>query len=168
MSSFIENAFLHRSSSVPSNLPSPLRVASVGKQFGLSDSNHPLNGIKFANQCIPNFHPHSFPEYHDNLANGVPCSSASTIADMVINLQPKVAEATDSKQIRRGGSIVRPVELDAGGKLIMLFHCLFKIFAFAAYFWFWYLVNSPIRVVARSTQNMFLEGKSMDPAVSQA
>uniref|UniRef100_A0A2N9FC93 RRM domain-containing protein n=1 Tax=Fagus sylvatica TaxID=28930 RepID=A0A2N9FC93_FAGSY len=114
VSSFIENAFPHRSSSVPNNLPSPVRVASIGKQFGVCESNHSLNEIKCANQCIPGFHPHSFPEYQDSLANGVPGNSSSTIADMASNLGPRMTEGINSRQIRRMSSNIHPVELNGG------------------------------------------------------
>ena len=120
VSSFIENAFPHRSSSVPNNLPSPVGVASIGKQFGLCESNHSLNEMKFANQCIPGFHPHSFPEYNDSLANAIPCNSSSNIADMAVNLGPRMTEGIDSRQIRRANSNIHPVELNGGGKLIIL------------------------------------------------
>ena len=119
MSSFIENAFPHRSSSVPNNLPSPVRVAPIGKQFGVCESNHSLNEIKCANQCIPGFHPHSFPEYQDSLANGVPGNSSSTIADMASNLGPRMTEGINSRQIRRMSSNIHPVELNGGGELII-------------------------------------------------
>ncbi|KAE8123780.1 hypothetical protein FH972_018709 [Carpinus fangiana] len=114
VSSFIESAFPHRSSSVPNNLPSPVGVASIGKQFGLCESNHSLNEMKFANQCIPGFHPHSFPEYNDSLANAIPCNSSSNIADMAVNLGPRMTEGIDSRQIRRANSNIHPVELNGG------------------------------------------------------
>ncbi|XP_030938118.1 protein MEI2-like 1 isoform X2 [Quercus lobata] len=114
LSSFIENAFPHMSSSVPNNLPSPVGVASIGKQFGVCESNHSLNEMKFANQCIPNLHPHSFPEYHESLANSVPCNSLSTNADMAGNLGPRMTEGINSRQIHRMSSNVHPVELNGG------------------------------------------------------
>lgn len=120
MSSYVENVFPHRSSSVPNNLPSPVRVASIGKQFGICDSNQSLNEIKFSNQCIPCFHPHSFPEYLDSSVNGSPCKTSSHIADMAVNLGPKVAEGIDSRQIIKVNSNIRTIEPNVGGKL---FHC---------------------------------------------
>lgn len=141
VSSFIENAFPLRGSSIPNNLPSPVEVASIGKQFGLCESNHSLNEMKFANQCIPSFHPHSFPEYHDSLANAIPCNSSSNIVEMAVNLGPRMTEGIDSRQIHRANSNIHPVELNGGGKLIILFCSLIGAFTFAAYFRFWYLVD---------------------------
>jgi len=130
------------SSSVPNNLPSPVGVASIGKQFGVCESNHSLNEMKFANQCIPNLHPHSFPEYHESLANSVPCNSLSTNADMAGNLGPRMTEGINSRQIHRMSSNVHPVELNGGGELIILSCTLFEICTFVVgCFRFWYLVD---------------------------
>ncbi|KAF5476482.1 hypothetical protein F2P56_003233 [Juglans regia] len=114
VSSYVENVFPHRSSSVPNNLPSPVRVASIGKQFGICDSNQSLNEIKFSNQCIPSFHPHSFPEYLDGSVNGSPCKTSSHMADMAVSLGPKVAEGIDSRQIIKVSSNIRTMEPNAG------------------------------------------------------
>ncbi|XP_044502056.1 protein MEI2-like 1 isoform X2 [Mangifera indica] len=90
------NAFTesHQSSSVPNNLPSPARVASIGKHFGLHEANHSLEEMKFNNQH-PNFHPHSFPEC-DSLANGIPYNSHSATG----NAAQKISEGLDNRHIR--------------------------------------------------------------------
>lgn len=133
VSSYVENVFPHRSSGVLNNFSSPVRVASIGKQFGICDSNQSLNEIKFSNQCIPSFHPHSFPEYLDSSVNGSPCKISSHIADMAVSLGPKVAEGIDSRKIIKVSSNIRTMEPNAGGKL---FHCpvvcLKYIFVFQA------------------------------------
>ncbi|OAY48038.1 protein MEI2-like 1 isoform X8 [Manihot esculenta] len=95
--SFIES---HLSSSVPNNLPSPLTMASIGKQFGLNESSHSMDEIMFSNQCIPSFHPHSLPEYHDSLANGVPYNSSTTIGSMAHSVGSKVTEGINSRHIQ--------------------------------------------------------------------
>ncbi|KAL5791594.1 hypothetical protein ACOSP7_000188 [Xanthoceras sorbifolium] len=89
----------HQSSSVPNNLPSPVRVASIGTQFGLREPNHSLDEVKIGNQH-PSFHPHSFPEYHDSLNHGSPYKSPSTIVDMASNVGPKITEGLDNRHIR--------------------------------------------------------------------
>lgn len=60
----------HQSSIIANNLPSLARVTSNGKQFGLNESNHSLDEVKFGNQH-PGFHPHSLPEYHDGFMEGL-------------------------------------------------------------------------------------------------
>ncbi|KAG6686074.1 hypothetical protein I3842_11G000900 [Carya illinoinensis] len=114
VSSYVENVFPHRSSGVLNNFSSPVRVASIGKQFGICDSNQSLNEIKFSNQCIPSFHPHSFPEYLDSSVNGSPCKISSHIADMAVSLGPKVAEGIDSRKIIKVSSNIRTMEPNAG------------------------------------------------------
>ncbi|XP_031277248.1 protein MEI2-like 1 isoform X2 [Pistacia vera] len=88
----------HQSSSVPNTLPSPARVASIGKTFGLHEANHSLDEMKFNNQH-PNFHPHSLPEY-DSLANGIPYNSPGTIG----NVGQKITEGLDNRHNIRGVS----------------------------------------------------------------
>ncbi|XVF49512.1 hypothetical protein PTKIN_Ptkin04bG0018700 [Pterospermum kingtungense] len=94
----------NRSSSVPINLASPARVAPIGKQLSLRDPNHCLDEMKFANQGVPSFHPHSFPEYHDNLANGIAFNSSSTITDMASSVRSMMAEGLDNRHIRAASS----------------------------------------------------------------
>ncbi|KAK8530799.1 hypothetical protein V6N13_030739 [Hibiscus sabdariffa] len=50
----------------------------------------------FANQGVPNFHPHSLSKCHDCLANGIPFNSYSTIAVT----SPMMAEGLDNRHIR--------------------------------------------------------------------
>lgn len=104
----------HQSSSVPNNLPSPARVASIGKQSSLREPNHSLDEMKFGNQSIPSFHPHSFPEYHDSLANGIPYNSSSPIPDMAHNVGPMVTEGLDNRHIRGLSSNGHLMELSGG------------------------------------------------------
>ncbi|KAF2311590.1 hypothetical protein GH714_025063 [Hevea brasiliensis] len=109
--SFIES---HQSSSVPNNLPSPVTVGSVGKQFAVHESNHSMDEIMFGNQCISSFHPHSLPEYHDSLANSIPYNSASTIGGVVRSLGSKVIEGINSRHIQGVGSNGHLMELNEG------------------------------------------------------
>ncbi|XWS51503.1 hypothetical protein CRYUN_Cryun12cG0181700 [Craigia yunnanensis] len=104
----------HRSSSVPINLASPARVAPIGKQLSLREPNHSLDEMKFANQGVPSFHPHSFPEYHDSLANGIPFNSSSTITDMASSVGPMMAEGRDNRQIWGASSNGHVMEPNAG------------------------------------------------------
>ncbi|XP_022730503.1 protein MEI2-like 1 isoform X2 [Durio zibethinus] len=101
----------HRSSSVPINSASPARVAPIGKQLSLLEPNLSLDDMKFANQGVPSFHPHSFPEYHDSLANGIAFNSSSTITDMASSVGSMMAEGLDNRHIRgatSNGPLVEP------------------------------------------------------------
>lgn len=104
------------SSSVPNNLPSPVAVASVGKQFGHLETNRSMDEMKFGNQSIPSLHPHSFPEYNDSLASGIPYNSSSAIGDMAGSFSSKVAEGINSRHIRGVGSNGHLMELNGGGE----------------------------------------------------
>ncbi|XVE56496.1 hypothetical protein DITRI_Ditri04bG0015000 [Diplodiscus trichospermus] len=104
----------HRSSSVPINLASPARVAPIGKQLSFREPNHSLDEIKFANQGIPSFHPHSFPEYHDSLANGIAFNSSSTITDMASSVGSMMAEGFDNRHIRGASSNGHLMEPNSG------------------------------------------------------
>ncbi|XP_024027450.1 protein MEI2-like 1 isoform X2 [Morus notabilis] len=81
-STSVENAFCHYSSSLPNTLPSPLRMTSASKQFGFCESSNSLDEVKFGNQGIHSFHPHSFPENHDGLAHGIPCNPPTSIPNL--------------------------------------------------------------------------------------
>ncbi|XP_022730533.1 protein MEI2-like 1 isoform X6 [Durio zibethinus] len=104
----------HRSSSVPINSASPARVAPIGKQLSLLEPNLSLDDMKFANQGVPSFHPHSFPEYHDSLANGIAFNSSSTITDMASSVGSMMAEGLDNRHIRGATSNGPLVEPNAG------------------------------------------------------
>ncbi|KAL8161740.1 hypothetical protein V2J09_013229 [Rumex salicifolius] len=62
-------------SSVHSGLMSPLQVQSPGNQIGLSMSSNSFGQTKFNLSGMRTLHPHSLPDYHDGLANGVTCNS---------------------------------------------------------------------------------------------
>lgn len=108
---FMGNALAHLSSSVPRTLPSPMRVVSADKNFCLPDSNHSLNEIKFGNQCVPNFHPHSLPEYHDSLAHGITSNSSGVTG----NVGLRMTEGTDRRHIREMNANGHLMELNGGG-----------------------------------------------------
>ncbi|TYI17891.1 hypothetical protein ES332_A07G054900v1 [Gossypium tomentosum] len=101
----------HQSSTVPINLASPARVSPIGKPLSFREPDHALDEMKFANQGVPSFHPHSLPEYHDSLANGNPFNSSSTIIDMASSSSPMMAEGLDNRHIqgaRSNGHLMQP------------------------------------------------------------
>ncbi|KAI4368538.1 hypothetical protein MLD38_017084 [Melastoma candidum] len=65
------------SSSVPSSLPSLVRVESGSKQSGFVEPLQPNGQWKYNIHATPNFHPHSLPEYQDALGGnqGMPTST---------------------------------------------------------------------------------------------
>ncbi|GMI75688.1 MEI2-like 4 [Hibiscus trionum] len=105
----------HRSSSVPINLAFPARVTPIGAQLSLQESNHSMDEMKFANQGVPSFHPRSFPDYHDSLANGgIPSNSSITIKDMASCIGPMMAEGLENRNIRGANSNGHLMEPNAG------------------------------------------------------
>lgn len=132
MNTFTENSLSHQTSSVTNVLPSPVRMASAGKQVGFYDSNNnSLDEMNFGNQRIPTFHPHSFPEYHDSLAHGIPCNSSTTLADLT-SMGLRMTEGMDSRHFHGASTTRHAVEHKVGGKFSLLFVvcCLLVSFTF--------------------------------------
>ncbi|XP_015888542.1 protein MEI2-like 1 isoform X2 [Ziziphus jujuba] len=114
MNTFTENSLSHQTSSVTNVLPSPVRMASAGKQVGFYDSNNnSLDEMNFGNQRIPTFHPHSFPEYHDSLAHGIPCNSSTTLADLT-SMGLRMTEGMDSRHFHGASTTRHAVEHKVG------------------------------------------------------
>ncbi|XP_038993469.1 protein MEI2-like 1 isoform X1 [Hibiscus syriacus] len=108
VSTFVEPP---RSSSVPINLASPARAVPIGKQISFLEPDHSLDEVKFDNQGVPSFHPHSLPECHDSLVNGISFNSYSTITDMASSASPMMAEGLDNRHIRgppSNGQLMQP------------------------------------------------------------
>ncbi|CAI9775460.1 unnamed protein product [Fraxinus pennsylvanica] len=77
-SPLLDNVFHHGAScSVPNSLPTLVRVRSVANQSSVGESGHSGGSLKFEIQGMPNSHPHSLPEYHDGLAQGLPSGTTS-------------------------------------------------------------------------------------------
>ncbi|KAF5196619.1 Mei2-like [Thalictrum thalictroides] len=114
INSVVENGFRNSiSSSIPHSLTSSLRVASAGSV--LCEPNHPLGQMKFGFQGVPNFHPHSLPEYHDSLANGLPFNSPGTLASMSRSISSVPSEVVDIRHMRQVGAGGISRELNEGG-----------------------------------------------------
>ncbi|KAE8720155.1 protein MEI2-like 4-like isoform X2 [Hibiscus syriacus] len=108
----------HRSSTVPINLASPARVAPIGKKISPLEPNHSTDEMKYANQGVPSFHPHSFPEYYDSLANGIALNSPSTITNMASSAGSMMVEGLDNRDVCRVSSNGHLIEPNAGGSPI--------------------------------------------------
>ncbi|CAN8264725.1 unnamed protein product [Cochlearia groenlandica] len=79
VNSFIER---HRSVSIPIGFPPSANIVSASKP-GLQEHGHAFNNSNMGIQSMPNLHPHSFPEYLDNFANGSPYKSSTDFSEMV-------------------------------------------------------------------------------------
>lgn len=111
-SPFLEAAF-HQgiSSSVPSSLPSLMRVGSVGNYSGITESGYTKGQLAFDIRPAPAIHPHSLPDYHDGLANGIPCNSPNIMGANFNQIPP---ERVDPRQLCRVGSEGHSLGLNEG------------------------------------------------------
>lgn len=108
----IETAFIHGvSSSVPNTLPSLARAKSDGNQCEIIESSSPGH-LNFDSQAALAFHPHSLPEFHDGLANGVNHNPLEVAANINLRTQERI----DNMQFRRVNSDRRFMEFNECGK----------------------------------------------------
>lgn len=113
-SPFHESAFHHGiSSSVPNSLPSLMRGGSTGSHPGLTKSGHLMGHLNFDTELAQNVHPHSLPDYHDALVNGIHCHSPSTVASSV---NSQSMERINGRQLCRVVSDGHTLELNEGSK----------------------------------------------------
>ncbi|KAL3511505.1 hypothetical protein ACH5RR_030906 [Cinchona calisaya] len=109
---FFDNAFHHGVSSIAANsLPSLIRVGSSGNHANVSESGHSQGEMNFEFRGVPNFHPHSLPDYHDGSGNGVSCNSPGHMSS---NISARPSEMIENPQFCRVGSSGHPVELNDG------------------------------------------------------
>lgn len=123
ISSLVNTTFHGISSSLPRSLSSPVGVASVGNhssQMGPGEHSHSLDQLKFGFKCIPTFHPHSLPEYHDEgVTNGVAYNSLCSMSTMSASMNSLPSEGIDNRHIPRvgsGGLNSHSFELNDGGE----------------------------------------------------
>ncbi|XP_038993474.1 protein MEI2-like 1 isoform X3 [Hibiscus syriacus] len=91
-------------------------LSGNGVSLGITASGCMDNGstqvvVPFDNQGVPSFHPHSLPECHDSLVNGISFNSYSTITDMASSASPMMAEGLDNRHIRgppSNGQLMQP------------------------------------------------------------
>ncbi|GFY82372.1 HEAT repeat-containing protein [Actinidia rufa] len=72
-----------------------MRVESLGNQSSLPDCGHSKGQLKVEFQGSPNFHPHSFPEYHDGYTNGF------NSLDMAVNVNARPSDRIEYQQLCR-------------------------------------------------------------------
>ncbi|KAI4383634.1 hypothetical protein MLD38_009446 [Melastoma candidum] len=98
------------SSSVPSSLPSLLRVESVGKQSGFVKPIQPNGQHKYNIPATSNFHPNSLPEYQDPLG-GIHAIPTSPVNGNVTAGPPLI---TNSRHMARPGNDGHPLDVNQG------------------------------------------------------
>lgn len=113
MNILTENALSRHGSSFPNTFPYPKGVASSGEQFGF-ESRNSIKDIEFGKQCIPGFHPHSFPEHHDIPHNTLSALGNMTTAGLGVSI-------VDNRNNHRVNSNRHPLELNGGGKFVFCF-----------------------------------------------
>ncbi|RWW72206.1 hypothetical protein BHE74_00020002 [Ensete ventricosum] len=100
----IEATFHGISSSMPKNLPTPIRIASVGNsQAAHPDITNSLGKMNFEFQDMPGFHPRSLPDYHNEVNNDIPYNS-STMSAMGIGVISRPVEGIDKRHLQKVGS----------------------------------------------------------------
>lgn len=87
------------SSSVPNSVSSLTRVGSVGNQSNISES--PSQGeMKFDFHALSNLHPHSLPDYHDRIGNGVSRNPSSAISS---SMSARASELIENHKLNESG-----------------------------------------------------------------
>jgi len=127
VSPLLDSALHGISSSVPHNLSSPVRVPSTGNHSnpsGHGENAHSFGQMKFGFQGMPIIHPHSLPEYHDGVTNGVPYNSSSTKPAMAMNINSRPGDGIDQRYIQRVGSGSLTSHSFEGGKCTESSHAL--------------------------------------------
>ncbi|PSS27011.1 Protein MEI2-like [Actinidia chinensis var. chinensis] len=105
----LENVFHHGiSSRVPSNVFSLMRVESLGNQSSLPECGHSKGQLRVEFHGSLNFHPHSFPEYHDGYTNGAPGNSLG----MAVNFNARPSDRIENRQFCRVSSNGQTLELN--------------------------------------------------------
>lgn len=116
ISSFSENGFRSgNSSSVSHSLTSSMRVASAGNQSVYGEAAQSFGQMKFGFHSMPNFHPHSLPEYHDGLTGGLPFNSSANLTTISGGINSGPSEGHDIRHMRRVSAIGHSRELNDGG-----------------------------------------------------
>lgn len=108
----LETASIHGvSSNVPNTLPSLVRVKSVDNRCGIHESSSP-GQLNIDIQATSAFHPHSLPECHDNLINGVHYNPP----EVTLNTNLKTQERTDNMQFCQVSSNRHSMQFNECGK----------------------------------------------------
>ncbi|THU49644.1 hypothetical protein C4D60_Mb06t11700 [Musa balbisiana] len=94
------------SSSVPQNLSSPVKIASVGNhtnQATHADISPSVGQINTGFQGMSDMHPHSLPDYHNGISNCIPYNS-NTTSTMGIGVISRPSGGIDKRHLQKVGS----------------------------------------------------------------
>lgn len=99
----------HAISSAVSHNLSTMRFESIGCRYNQASHahhNHSLNQFNLGaqGQGAPCLHPHSLPEFHNGIANGIPCESPNLMSALSLNVNLRSAEETENKFLQNVGS----------------------------------------------------------------
>lgn len=84
---------------------------------GHCENGHSFGQMKFGFQGMPIIHPHSLPDYHDGLTNGIPYSSLNTVPAMAININSGPGEGINHQYIQKVGCGSLDSHLFEGGSM---------------------------------------------------
>lgn len=105
-SPFMETSFHGISPSVPCSSSSTIGLATISSQnnhSGPNELSHSMGQMNFNYPCTPAYHPHSLPEFHGGMINGIPLNSPSTMSPIDI-INSRSAGGIDTRHVQRVGT----------------------------------------------------------------
>ncbi|WOK97485.1 hypothetical protein Cni_G06193 [Canna indica] len=102
----MEAKFHGISSSMPQNLSSPVNIASVANkanQAAHAEASHSLGQMNFGFQDMPSFHPHSLPDFHHRVTNGIPFNS-NTMGAIGVGVISRPVDGNNKRNLHRVSS----------------------------------------------------------------
>jgi hypothetical protein len=110
ISQFRETSFPGLSSTIPQSLSTPIGISSGATHSNqaalgeISQSLGRMNGhMNYSFQGMSALHPHSLPEVHNGVNNGVPYN-LNSMAQVVNGTNSRTAEAVDNRHLHKVGS----------------------------------------------------------------
>uniref|UniRef100_A0A803ND93 Mei2-like C-terminal RNA recognition motif domain-containing protein n=1 Tax=Chenopodium quinoa TaxID=63459 RepID=A0A803ND93_CHEQI len=82
----------HENSRIFNGYPSPVRMPSVGNEFGLSEGSQSFPQVQLDNRGIPNFHPHSPQVPMHNVVNMMSQNSLDNVNGFADDFRSRVSE----------------------------------------------------------------------------
>ncbi|KAH9615770.1 hypothetical protein KSS87_012345 [Heliosperma pusillum] len=112
--SMVGDSSLHERPRLFNGYPSPVRMGSVGSEFGRFEASQAFPLGQLDNRGIPNFHPRSPHVPLHNMANGIPQRSLDSLSGIVDDIRPKALENVNL-DIRRLSLNGHALDLNDGG-----------------------------------------------------
>lgn len=88
----VGDASSHESSRIFNGYPSPVRMPSIGNEFGLNEANQSFPQVQLDNRGIPNFHPHSPQLPLHSVVNMMSQNSLENVSGFADEYRPRVSE----------------------------------------------------------------------------